>query len=156
PQPQPNTLPPDPNEEPEDDTASEESDTQFGADGYAIWEVPWSLSINYSVNYGYGSFNKKKMEYNGRFTQNLSFSGNINFTKNWSFNFSASYDFDAKKIAYMNCNITRDLHCWSMSASFVPVGPYKSYNFHISVKSSLLQDLKYDKRGNSYSRLDWY
>ena len=156
PQPQPNTLPPDPNEEPEDDTASEESDTQFGADGYAIWEVPWCLSINYSVNYGYGSFNKKKMEYNGRFTQNLSFSGNINFTKNWSFNFSASYDFDAKKIAYMNCNITRDLHCWSMSASFVPVGPYKSYNFHISVKSSLLQDLKYDKRGNSYSRLDWY
>ena len=156
PQPQPNTLPPDPNEEPEDDTASEESDTQFGADGYAIWEVPWSLSINYSVNYGYGSFNKKKMEYNGRFTQNLSFSGNINFTKNWSFNFSASYDFDAKQIAYMNCNITRDLHCWSMSASFVPVGPYKSYNFHISVKSSLLQDLKYDKRGNSYSRLDWY
>ena len=156
PQPQPNTLPPDPNEEPEDDAASEESDTQFGADGYAIWEVPWSLSINYSVNYGYGSFNKKKMEYNGRFTQNLSFSGNINFTKNWSFNFSASYDFDAKKIAYMNCNITRDLHCWSMSASFVPVGPYKSYNFHISVKSSLLQDLKYDKRGNSYSRLDWY
>ena len=156
PQPQPNTLPPDPNEEPEDDTASEESDTQFGADGYAIWEVPWSLSINYSVNYGYGSFNKKKMEYNGRFTQNLSFSGNINFTKNWSVNFSASYDFDAKQIAYMNCNITRDLHCWSMSASFVPVGPYKSYNFHISVKSSLLQDLKYDKRGNSYSRLDWY
>ena len=85
------------------------------------------------------------MEYNGRFTQNLSLSGNINLTKNWSFNFSASYDFNAKKIAYMNCNVTRDMHCWSMSASFVPVGPYKSYNFHISVKSSLLQDLKYDK-----------
>ena len=82
------------------------------------------------------------MEYNGRLTQNLSFSGNINLTKNWSFIFSASYDFDAKKIAYMNCNITRDLQCWSMRASFVPVGPYKSYNIHISVKSSLLQDLK--------------
>lgn len=152
---QPN-MPPDPNETDGEEESPGNDDVQFGPDGYAIWEVPWSLSINYSVNYGYGSFNKKKMEYNGKFTQNLSFSGNISLTKNWSFNFSASYDFDAKKIAYMNCNVTRDMHCWSMSASFVPVGPYKSYNFHISVKSSLLQDLKYDKRGNSYDRLDWY
>ena len=152
-----NNMPPDPNmSDDEEESSSGNDDVQFGPDGYAIWEVPWSLSINYSVNYGYGTFNKKKMEYNGKFTQNLSLSGNINLTKNWSFNFSASYDFEAKKIAYMNCNITRDLHCWSMSASFVPVGPYKSYNFHISVKSSLLQDLKYDKRGNSYDRLDWY
>ncbi len=154
---QPNALPPAPNStDEEEDSSGSDSDVQFGPDGYSIWEIPWSLSINYSVNYGYGTFNKKKMEYNGRFTQNLSLSGNINLTKNWSFNFSASYDFDAKKIAYMNCNITRDMHCWSMSASFVPVGPYKSYNFHISVKSSLLQDLKYDKRGNSYNSLDWY
>ena len=153
---QPNALPTDPNSGDEEEEAPGDSDVQFGPDGYSIWEIPWSLSINYSVNYGYGTFNKKKMEYNGRFTQNLSLSGNINLTKNWSFNFSASYDFDAKKIAYMNCNVTRDMHCWSMSASFVPVGPYKSYNFHISVKSSLLQDLKYDKRGNSYNSLDWY
>ena len=153
---QPNALPPDPNSGDEEEEAPGDSDVQFGPDGYSIWEIPWSLSINYSVNYGYGTFNKKKMEYNGRFTQNLSLSGNINLTKNWSFNFSASYDFNAKKIAYMNCNVTRDMHCWSMSASFVPVGPYKSYNFHISVKSSLLQDLKYDKHGNSYNSLDWY
>ena len=97
-----------------------------------------------------------KLEFIGRSTLYLSFSGNINFTKNWSFNFSASYDFDAKKIAYMNCNITRDLHCWSMSASFHAVEPYNTNYFQISVKSSILQDLKYDKRGNSYSRLDWY
>ena len=153
---QPNALPTDPNSSDEEEEAPGDSDVQFGPDGYSIWEIPWSLSINYSVNYGYGTFNKKKMEYNGRFTQNLSLSGNINLTKNWSFNFSASYDFNAKKIAYMNCNVTRDMHCWSMSASFVPVGPYKSYNFHISVKSSLLQDLKYDKHGNSYNSLDWY
>ncbi len=153
---QPNALPPDPNSGDEEEEAPGDSDVQFGPDGYSIWEIPWSLSINYSVNYGYGTFNKKKMEYNGRFTQNLSLSGNINLTKNWSFNFSASYDFNARKIAYMNCNVTRDMHCWSMSASFVPVGPYKSYNFHISVKSSLLQDLKYDKHGNSYNSLDWY
>lgn len=132
------------------------SGTQLNSDGYAKWDFPWSLSINYSINYGYGNFNKQKMEYDGKFTQNLSFSGNVRPTQNWNFNFSASYNFDTGKIAYMNCTISRDLHCFTMSASFVPVGPYKSYNFHISVKSSLLKDLKYDKRSSTSNGVEWY
>ena len=43
-----------------------------------------------------------------------------------------------------------------MTASFIPVGPYKSYNFHIAVKSSLLQDLKYDKRSSMTNGVTWY
>ena len=124
--------------------------------GYMVWKIPWSLSVNYSFSYGYGDFNKEKMEYNGRITQNLSFSGNIQPTKNWVFTFSTSYDFDTKRLAYMSCGVTRDMHCWSMSCDFVPVGPYKSYNFHISVKSSLLQDLKYEKSTSPYDGEDWY
>ena len=126
------------------------------SDGYMKWEVPWSLTLNYSVNYGYGDFNKEKMEYNGKFTQNLSLSGNIRPTKNWNFSFTASYDFQAKKLAYMNCNISRDLHCFTMTASIVPVGPYKSYNFHIAVNSSMLSDLKYDKRSSYSNGVEWY
>ncbi len=98
----------------------------------------------------------QKMDYRGKFTQNLSFSGRIQPTKGWNFTFSSSYNFDTHKLAYMNCTITRDLHCFSMSASFVPVGPYKSYNFHIAVKSSLLADLKYDKRSSYSNGVDWY
>jgi hypothetical protein len=126
------------------------------ADGYAKWECPWSLTFNYSVNYGYGAFDYDKLEYKGKWTQNLSFSGNIRPTTNWNFSFSASYNFDLKKIAYMNCSISRDLHCFTMSASMVPFGPYKSYNFHISVKSSLLKDLKYDKRSSNTNGIQWY
>ena len=133
-----------------------DDDIKLGPDGYMEWTIPWSLSINYSLNYGYGSFNPKKMEYNGRITQNLSFSGNIQPTKNWNFSFSASYNFDTHKLAYMNCNISRDLHCFTMTGSFVPVGPYKSYNFHIAVKSSLLQDVKYDKRSSYSNGVSWY
>lgn len=125
-------------------------------DGYYKWEFPWSLSINYSVNYGYGAFDYDKMEYKGKWNQNLSFNGNIRPTKNWNFSFSASYDFNAHKIAYMNCSVSRDIHCFTMSCSFVPVGPYKSYNFHIAVKSSLLKDLKYDQRSKSANGVNWY
>ena len=134
----------------------EEEGTDMGEDGYMKWSVPWSLSVNYSVNYSYGEFDKKKLEYKGRITQNLSFSGNIRPTKNWTFGFSASYNFDTHKLAYMNCNISRDLHCFAMRASFVPVGPYKSYNFSIAVKSSLLSDLKYDKRSSTSNGVTWY
>lgn len=137
------------------DVNSELSDADF-TDGYYNWTIPWSLTFNYSINYGYGAFNKEKMEYDGRITQNLSLSGTIRPTRNWNFAFSASYNFDTHKIAYMNCNITRDLHCFTMGASIVPVGPYKSYNFHISVKSALLSDLKYDKRSSQSNGITWY
>lgn len=132
------------------------SGMEFDDDGYMKWSVPWNLTFNYSVNYGYGEFDYNKLEYKGKITQNLSFSGNIRPTANWNFGFSASYNFDTHKLAYMNCNISRDMHCFTMRASFVPVGPYKSYNFHISVKSSLLADLKYDKRSSYSNGVRWY
>ena len=96
------------------------------------------------------------MEDNGKWTQNLSLNANIRPTKNWSFTASASYNFDTHKIAYMNCSISRQMHCFVMSASFVPVGPYKSYNFHIAVKSSILQDVKYDKHSSMSNGITWY
>lgn len=144
------------NRDRDQNSSGDDSEMQFDPDGYMKWEVPWSLTLNYSIQYGYGAFNKKKMEYDGKITQNLSLSGNIRPTKNWNFSFTASYDFDKHKLAYMNCNISRDLHCFTMTASFVPVGPYRSYNFHISVNSSLLSDLKYDKRSSYSNGVSWY
>ena len=135
---------------------SEDDDLQLTPEGYVPWTVPWSLSVNYSINYGYGEFDYDKLEYKGKITQNLSMSGNIRPTKNWEFSASASYNFDTHKIAYMNLNIARDLHCFTMRASVIPVGPYKSYNFHISVKSALLSDLKYDKRSSHSNGVRWY
>ncbi len=157
----------DPNQPPADDYGDDmagdygreegdDSGTEMSSDGYAKWTVPWSLSFNYSIGYAYGQFNKEKMEYDPRITQNLSLSGSIRPTKNWNFSFSASYDFDKGKIAYMNCNISRDLHCFAMRASFVPVGPYKSYTFNIAVKSAMLSDLKYDKRSSVQNGVTWY
>lgn len=134
------------------DTQEDNSD----ADGYSTWSCPWSLTLNYSISYGYGEFDRNRMEYKGKLTQNLSISGNIRPTNGWAFNFSTSYNFDLHKITYMNCSLSRDLHCFTMTASFVPVGPYKSYNFHIAVKSSILKDFKYDKRSSSTTGIQWY
>lgn len=128
----------------------------YDADGYMINKIPWSLSFSYSMRLGYGRFNPVKKEYNYDLTHSLSFNGNIQPTKNWRLSFNATYDFDVKKISYMTCNITRDLHCFQMTASFVPVGPFKSYTFSVAVSSSLLKDLKYDQRSSYRDGQQWY
>lgn len=135
---------------------SKKSVGDFDSDGYMITKIPWSLSFSYSMQLRYGNFNPQKMEYDYALTHSLSFNGNFQPTKNWRFNFNATYDFDAKKISYMTCNITRDLHCWQMTASFVPVGPYKSYTFNIAVSSSLLKDLKWRQSSNYRDAQTWY
>jgi hypothetical protein len=128
---------------------------EYDDDGYLIQSVPWNLSFNYSVGYRYGTFNPQKREYDYRLNQTLGFSGNITPAKGWTFNFNSSYDFDNKKFAYMQCSISRSMHCWTMTASFMPVGPYKSYNFSVAVKSSLLKDLKYQQSSNYRDSKTW-
>lgn len=132
-----------------------QDDIQYDADGYGIASVPWNLSISYGVNLNRTTFDFDRDEYNYGLTHSLMFSGSIQPTKNWSFNFNASYDFLSKKIANMTLGISRDLHCWSFTASAIPFGPYKSYNLTIGVKSSLLKDLKYDKHSRPNPSV-WY
>jgi len=125
----------------------------FDSDGYMKNEVKWSLSLNYSFNYAYNMnrFDRDKQEYKYSLTHNLGLSGSIQPTKNWNFSFSTGYDFQNSKFKYMTCNLTRDLHCFSLTASFVPIGPYKNYFVMFRVKSSMLQDLKYQQRNRSSS-----
>jgi hypothetical protein len=136
---------------------SDSSMGEFDDDGYLKNAVSWNLSFNYSLRYGYGDFNRDRMEYNGKLTHNFGLNGSIQPTKNWNFTFNTDYNFDQKKFTNLNCTLTRNLHCWSMSASFIPIGPYKSYNFTIRADSSLLQDLKWDERNSPYDqRASWY
>lgn len=131
----------------------------FGNDGYEKVDIRWSLTVNYTIRYGESStFDYDKMYYKMKFTHNLSFSGNLSLGKGWSVSATTSYDFDAKKFTYTNFNVRRDLHCWTMTASFVPFGPYKTYNFHIGVNASMLADLKYDKNStqSTNARVTWW
>jgi hypothetical protein len=141
-----------------EDNGEDKKSTDKTADGYEKLTIPWSISASYSVRYGNTSvFDKTKMEYEMDFTHNLSFSGNLSLTNNWKLTASTSYDFKAKEFTYTNLNITRSLHCWNMSASIVPFGVYKSYNFHIGVNASMLQDLKYDKKSEyGTNPINWY
>lgn len=128
---------------------------EYDSDGYLITNIPWNVSFNFGMNIGYGNFNKEKKEYNYKVSKNLGLQGNITPTKGWSFAFSSSYDFDVKKFTTMHCSVTRDLHCWQLTASIVPFGPYQNYSFTIAVKSSMLQDLKYTQSSSHRDAVKW-
>ena len=136
--------------------AKKDDTGEYDADGYYNATVPWSLSFSYNMSLGYGTFNPQKLEYNYQIRHNLSFSGNIKPTKYWNISFNGSYDFEAKKISHMTCTITRNLHCFTMSASIIPVGPWKSYAFSVAVNSSLLRDLKYNQSASTRDVTTWY
>lgn len=128
-------------------------------DGYVKTEIPWSLSVNYSIAYrNSGRVDTTTLMPIKKLTNNLSFSGTIGFGKGWKVSASTSFDFDAKKFTATQFNVSRDLHCWSMSASFVPFGPFKNYTFHIGVNASMLADLKYDKSSTTGSSkpINWW
>ncbi len=127
---------------------AKKGDEDVDADGYQKFSMPWQFRFDYSVEYADYEFNKKKLTYKQELTHSLNFSGNVQFSKNWSANFSSGWDFEEKDFSYTSVGVTRDLHCWQASINLVPFGSNFSYNFHIGVRSSILQDLKYEQRKN--------
>jgi len=136
---------------------SEKQTGDYDSDGYLLLSIPWSLSVNYSISLLYDTehFNKQTLEYPYKISQTLGFNGNISPTKSWKVSFNASYDFSVKRIVNMFCSLSRQMHCWSMSASIVPIGPYQNYSFTIAVNSSLLQDVKYQQSSNYRDAVNW-
>lgn len=124
------------------------ADNSLTDEGYAAFDMPWSLSLNYSLRVSQGTFKPETCSYVYNVSQSLNVSGSLALTSKWKFSVSTGYSFDEHKLSQTSIGITRDLHCWSMAFNVVPVGLYKSYSFNISVSSSMLRDLKYEQNSS--------
>lgn len=108
--------------------------------------IPWDLTVAYSLTYGNNARNAD-------ITNNsLMVSGNVTLSPGWRAGFSSGYDFKNKGVTYTQLRFERDLKSWRMDFSWVPTGYYKQWTFFIGIKSSVLQDIKYEKR-NTADRL---
>ncbi len=107
---------------------------RMAAAEYYDFAIPWSLNLNYTFNY---------TNSNGqpRVLQTINASGSVNLTDKWAVSLSAGYDFSQGVITPGTIQITRDLHCWQMSLSWIPVGFRNSWSFTIQAKSAMLADL---------------
>ena len=111
------------------------------------YKIPWSLRIAYAVNY---SNSRRQNEIS---SHSLMFSGDIELSEKWSFGASSGYDLKNAGFTYTQLRFERDLLSWRMNFSWVPFSARTSWNFFIGIKSSILQDLKYEKRRQPDIRL---
>ena len=128
-------------------------------DGYLAFQLPWSISFSYGVSMREntaGKFNTKRMRYPYSLTHTLNFSGNLQIATGWNISWSSGYDFNYHKLSMTTASLTRDLHCFTMSASMV-IAPYRTYNFTFQANASTLADaLRWKKHSGYTNTLQWY
>jgi hypothetical protein len=111
---------------------------------FVDFNIPWQVNIGYSLYFS----NRLKADLRGfekDFNSGLNFNGSFSLTPKWNFSVNGNYDFDTKKLQTFQMSINREMHCWQMSINVTPVGLFRSFNFTISPKSSVLQDLKINR-----------
>lgn len=116
----------------------------FDDEDYAHFTIPWKLGL--SVNHNYSRNNLRE----GRNTTVMAINAAISPSPYWSITGNTSYDFVEKKFSQASFNFTRDLRSFNLTFSWVPFGQYKTWNFFIGIKASILSDaVKYDDRSSN-------
>ncbi len=117
---------------------------QQNSSEFVDFNIDWQLGLSYSLLLT----RRTKPDFSGfvnDLTSGITFNGSFNLTPKWKLTGNGSYDISTHKIQYLALSINREMHCWQLSINVVPVGYTRSFNFSISPKSSLLQDLKINR-----------
>ena len=119
----------------DDDIAEAEAKTVFYNS-----VIPWDIRLAYSLTYN-NSARQNEITNNS-----LMISGNVDLTPKWKVGVSTGYDFVQNGVTFTQLRFERDLLSWRMDFNWVPTGTYTSWGFFIGIKSSVLSDIKWDKR----------
>ena len=126
---------------------------QYMSQMYYDFSLPWNFGFNYAINYNISTGNYPPKGYKKNVTQTVSFNGSLTITPKTGITFQGGYGIKANKLTTSSISISRDLHCWQMSFSWIPFGFHRSWSFNIGVKAASLSDLKYDKSQSMYDNM---
>ena len=126
---------------------------QYMSQAYYDFSLPWNFGFNYTINYSVRYVNNGTTGYEKNVTQSVNFNGSLNLTPKTGVTFQSGYDIATNKITMSSISISRDLHCWQMSFTWIPIGFQRSWSFNIGVKAASLADLKYDKSQSMYDNM---
>ena len=111
---------------------------------FVDFNIDWQLNLSYSLSF-YSRLRPDFSGYETEFTNGLNLNGSFNLTPKWKLSGSASVDVKKLDIQYLTLSVNRDLHCWQLSINVIPVGFTRSFNFTVSPKAGLLQDLRINR-----------
>lgn len=122
-------------DEDEDNTKEDKSEG-----GFFNAKLPWDLRFAYSLTYANDRRERKIIG------NSIMVSGNLDITPRWKMGFSSGYDFVQDGVTFTQLRFERDLLSWRMDFNWIPFGDNTSWGFFIGIKSSVLSDIKWDKR----------
>lgn len=112
------------------------------------YAIPWDIRLAYTLTYS------NAQRQNEISSQSLMLSTNMQLAPRWTVGVSSGYDFKNKGVTLTQFRFQRDLESWQMSFNWTPIGSINTaWYFYIGIKSSILSDIKYDKRRESDRRL---
>lgn len=111
------------------------------------YTIPWTLGLTF--NY---MLNKRNPE-NIYKTFGMSLRSSLSLSEKWKLTVNGNYDFVQKEISAPQVTINRDLHCWEMNFTWIPIGRYRGFNFEIRMKAAELRDIKVTRSKGIYSGL---
>lgn len=103
------------------------------------YAIPWNLNLSYTMTY---SNNTRENEIS---SHSLMFSGDVELSPTWKVGVSSGFDIKNQGFTFTQLRFSKDLKSWQMSFNWTPFGNRRSWFFFIGIKSSILQDVKYDK-----------
>ena len=113
---------------------------------YAPLELnAWSITFNYSLSSVFTPGSNTNTT-----TQGAMINMSAQVTKYWHASIYSGYDFTGHQFTATQISATRDLHCWEFVFNTIPFGYHQSFSVEVHVKSSVLHDLKLDRKR------DWY
>jgi hypothetical protein len=117
-----------------------EDDDKDDFKGFFKSDVPWDINFAYQLTY---TNIKREKEISGN---SLMTSLNMELSKNWKVGVSSGYDFVNKGVTFTQFRFQRDLMSWRMDFSWTPFGTNAFWSFFVGIKSSVLSDIKWEKR----------
>ncbi|MPM73850.1 hypothetical protein SDC9_120835 [bioreactor metagenome] len=114
--------------------------------GYSRFAFPWSASLGLNYNYLHTNI--------GKIDRKLNLTTSFDFTlaETWKVSTRFQYDLINMQFIAPEINLTKDLHCWDLTASWYPTGYNQGFYIRFGIKSSQLKDLKIEKRDSPVFR----
>ncbi len=118
----------------------DDEDREDRDDRWYNYKIPWDLRVSYTMTYN------NSARQNEITSHSIMFSGDLEISPKWIVGGSSGYDLKEQGFTYTQLRFQRDLDSWRMSFNWVPFSERSSWYFFIGIKSSILSDIKYDKR----------